>query len=92
MPENGVVSIHFYFVHRRLRNYFCQIFGHASTLLRARSSRKHVCFAFVARTIPMSRSWNLQFQDAKIHVKLLRNGIFAHLNHVLTVSAVNAST
>ena len=42
------------FTIRRLRNYFCQVFGHASTLLRGRSSRKHVCFAFVARTIPMS--------------------------------------
>ena len=39
---------------RRLRNYFFQVLGHASTLLRGRSSRKHVCFAFVARTIPMS--------------------------------------
>lgn len=28
----------------------------------------------------------------KIHLKLLRNGIFVHLNHYFTVSAVNAST
>ena len=29
--------------------------------------------------------------DAKINLKLLRNGIFALLNHILTVSAASAT-
>ena len=76
----------------RCKIIYMFILKHVSVISYICSSRKHVCFAFVARIIPMSCSWNLQFQDAKIHVKLLRNGIFAHLNHVLTVSAANAST